>query len=92
MKEKVLWANHAIVRAAEYGFTAAVLCEAWKDATEQGLSKKQQAYKFKKYGMQSLRDKFFWSEQFSILFTVSVSKSNQWFIQTVTNRRGNWSK
>lgn len=92
MKETVLWSNHAIARAAEYRFTAAVLFEAWNAAVENYLSKEQQNYKFQRYGMKSLSDRFFWSEKFSILFTVSVSKSGQWFIQTVTNRRGNWSK
>lgn len=92
MKETVLWSNHAIARAAEYGFKASTLMNAWQESVEQQLSEKQKIYKFKKYGMASLASKYFWSETFSILFTVSVSKTGQWFIQTVTNRRGNWSK
>lgn len=92
MKVTALWTNHALQRASEYGFTPKILLDSWFNSLEQPLSAKQQIYKFKKYGMKSLSDKFFWHPENQIMFTVSVAKSGQWFIQTVTKGRGSWIK
>lgn len=91
MKESVLWANHAIQRAAENNIGCKELFESWNRSILQELSEEQRAYKFKRYGMKSLKDKYFWDSQNGLLFTVSVSERGQWFIQTVTHGRGNWS-
>lgn len=92
MKDSVLWANHALIRAAENKISAEQLCNAWAESVDSPLSEKQKAYKFSKWGMKSITDRYFWSERYGLLFTVSVSKSGQWFIQTVTRGRGNHYK
>lgn len=90
-KAKALWQTHSIQRGAEYEFKFKTVYEAWQRSVEAPLSKKQQAYKFKKYGMRSLQSKYFWDEQAQILFTVHVAKNGQWYVVTITKGRGNWS-
>jgi hypothetical protein len=58
---------------------------------EETLSKEQQAYKFKKYGMKSLQDHYWWHDRSGLLFTVTESDTGYWYIQTVTKGKGNWS-
>lgn len=89
-KENALWRNHALLRAAEYHFSCDQLFDSWNRSILQELSDQQKAYKFKKYGMKSLRDRFYWDQLSSILFTVMVSEKGQWYVQTVTKGRGNW--
>ncbi len=88
----MLWANHAIQRAAEYGFTSEQIFTSWNRSTEEILSRKQQEYKFRRYGMSSLRDKWFYDVIANILFTVSIGKTGQWYIQTVTKGKGSFIK
>lgn len=86
-----LWNHHAIERGAEYGFSFKQVLEGWDRSVPEILSKKQQAYKFKKYGMRSLQSKYFWDAGHGILYTVHESKSGKWYVVTITKGKGNWS-
>jgi hypothetical protein len=88
-KAHALWSNHAIMRLAEYKISCDDLYYAWVNAVESELSEEQKQYKFSKFGTRSLNDRYYWDHNTDLLFTINVSGSGQWFIETVTLGRGN---
>jgi len=87
-RKYALFTIHALFRASSYGVSTTELCAAWEEAQEEYLSAELMGYKVDRYGAKALTDRFFWSEKYKLYFTVSVSRSGQWFIQTITNKKG----
>ncbi len=83
-RSHVLWSNHAIMRAVEREIDIRTLYHAWQVATPYELPPGEIDYKVQKYGIRAMHDKFFFDELTGILFTIHVSKSGQWFIETVS--------
>lgn len=89
IRKKARFTAHALERAAEIGLSVSDLISAYYRASQNDLSEKMKAYKFKRYGMQSLADKYLWDSQSEILFTVSAPDENKVQVLTITKGRGN---
>lgn len=85
------WTSHTLKRAAEYSIGTKELLDSWNRSVEQELSEEQKAYKFKKYGMESLKDKYFWDQESGLLFTAIMKgpTKKSALVLTVTKGRGN---
>jgi hypothetical protein len=86
---KYQWTMHALERMAELNKPVQYYIDALRRAQPHHLSDEQQAYKFSKYGMQSLDDVYLYDEQKRLLFTLKPMQ-NFYLILTVTEGLGNF--
>lgn len=89
VRKKARFTTHALERAAEIGLTVSELLKAYYRASLNELSEKQKAYKFGKYGMQSLSDRYLWDQEKEILFTINAQAEHNINVITITKGRGN---
>ena len=86
-KRKVRWTYHALERAEEYGLSVKTLLESFSRSRKYQLSKNQDAYKFKKYGMDSLKFSYHYDKKEDLVFTCKSEELD--IVITVTKGRGN---
>lgn len=96
MKNDVIITDHALRRAKEAKLTETQLKAAWHRSICHHLSRKQEIYKFKKYGIESTKIRYYWDEKEGVLFTVKVDSKfvkgeriEEWILITITKGKGN---
>lgn len=82
------WTDHALRRLLEYNMTLPTALQALSQSLSSPLSPEQQAYKFKKYGMESLKNSYWYDEATDLLFTLKEYPTFS-LVLTVTQGRGN---
>ena len=86
VKTQAHFTMHAMTRTSQYGLTAKELVGAWFKASHITLSEKMKAYKFTKYGMDSLDNFYLYHKQSDLLFTCKPMEGYTLII-TVTKMR-----